>query len=145
MRRGMAGSRNGSLMTLVWCGVVPAATPQTACGRERARLPDCSTACGCHERPSLLAGHRTSNLSTERPPLAWVPSHRLIKVRSSFGPRSQSSGCAACLSVQLHLTTTFISKTVFHPPRYTMSTRKRKQDEEELVALPSDESEEEEE
>lgn len=106
-------------------------------------FPTRSTACGCHERPSLLAGHRTSNLSTERPPLAWVPSHRL-KVRSSFGPRSQSSGRAACSSIQLHLTTTSTSNTAFPSPQYTMSTRKRKQDEE-LVALPSDESEEEEE
>lgn len=79
-----------------------------------ARLPDSLDSCGCHERPSLLAGHKTSNLSTERPPLAWVPSHRL-KVRSSFGPRSQSSGRAACSSIQLHLTTTSTSNTAFYP------------------------------
>lgn len=133
----MVGSRNGQLDDL---DLVPAATPQM-----EPAFPTRSTACGCHERPKLLAGHRTSNLSTERPPLAWFPSHRL-KVRSSFGPRSQSSGSAACPSIQLHLTTTSTSNTIFSSPQYTMtSTRKRKQDEEELVALPSDESEEEEE
>ncbi|KAJ4993063.1 hypothetical protein SVAN01_01415 [Stagonosporopsis vannaccii] len=80
-------------------------------------------------------------------PLPGFPAIRL-KVRSSSGPRSQSSGRAARPSTQLHLTTTTRLDLNFPTPSHTMSTRKRKQDaeeEEELVALPSDESDEEEE